>query len=54
MKESAGRPRLPSVARVAGAGDAAVRRFPEVAVCAALSALSATVLLAAEPPDAGG
>ena len=51
MKRPAGRPRLPSVARVAAAGDAAVRRFPEVAVCAAVSAFSAIVLLDAESPD---
>ena len=51
MTERAGRPCLPSVARLATAGDAAVRRFPEVAACAAVSAFSATVLLGAESPD---
>lgn len=51
MSEGTGRPRLPSVARLAAAGDAAVRRFPEVAACAGVSAFSATVLLGAESPD---
>ena len=51
MRGRAGRPRLPSAARVAAAGDAAVRRFPAVVACAAVSAFSATVLLGEESPE---
>ncbi len=43
---------LPSVERVAAAVSAAVRRFPEVAVCAGVSALSAVVLVEAESVEA--
>ena len=43
--------RLPSLDRVVAAGVSAARRFPEVAVCGAVSAVSAVIMLEAESPD---
>ena len=50
-RRASSRLRLPSLDRVAAAALGAARRFPEVAVCGAVSALSAVVMLEAEPPD---
>lgn len=44
--------RLPSIDRIVAGAAAAVRRFPEVGACAVLSAVSAVIVVEADPPAA--